>query len=1298
MASIITILPDVGGVFKVIDFSDGSKRNMYLPIIGREPFTISVSRGEDMKKVIRQSLRIMVADRVEVGMSQDINFIVEEEENSPPIKIERGQDWKEAIRKGNNTFQIVSIRRGRQNISTSGFGKERVFKLAPQELVYDNTKYFEPDRDSLLKIDTNDEVASCAFQYIYQTFGKVKGYIKKARDFKTIKSLSLAEPPQFKNWVIQYQKEYNLEKLGLNSQQAVVELESFEDELFNVEVLQLNEDNWTDKEIYNSMSVLDVIRWSMWSGVSCYVIDYDGHYYLSYNHGSLSKSYTDKKKTDTRCIVLKVVNNHAYFVEDSGLKISVALTMSKYKIDDFKEVGAQQKSRGDNEYPLPPLKEKPDILNREDYSNDEEYQEMLDVEKERVEDNYKLAMEEFIADNQNKFYISPYFKVKNIIKNKRLDLYDLMGKPPTMDENDIDNWIEERSFMYYKDNPPPLPEEFLKNEPTSYYLQPRTLNGLVSHIKHNYGVSPSNMGGMYPHQLDNVCYGKTRIFSRLRNPNNLTNDMIDGLPYLFRTYPELNLKKIPTSSAIAKEIFKQEYKDKKIYSMLNSNTKRAFFDGEIKADNRVVEENPKTNLFSIDLKRAYSNALRESDVEWGIYDGLCQFEYYRGSFTPNAFYLVTEKVDEYPLRGVKGLVLYHGIFLRNILDKVDIKFIIKPVRTKSGDYFEKFVDRCQEAEDESGGIFSAKSLVNNFVGSLKKQDKISNYKIMETESNTTLTRAFFTGCVVSNLDKNTEWNKKYRMGDNKPIRLIASPIYQNYIQTGQPIRLQVIDSINERLYKLYMDYKVVFGRCPIVMTRTDALYIQDIDRTTEEIDNFCLNLYETQNIWSEKEKDIFKEDWEYKKTPNTQKPIRYKSNTWIHKITIDKPWSLTGGAKAIFNLINTGGGAMINGEAGVGKSELANYISNIFDENKKLYRWVKLIKKLTSFNAPAELEDWRDKHPCFCMKLAPTNKATNRIGGKTLNKGLGIPVLEFDEDEMDEDDDEVGYFEKKCATIIGGYSKGGEGKSYFKPCLDYMLIDEDSMINGYFWSLLLAIKHRAPRIKFILCGDIKRQLPPVGEEWRNIQGAYLLKELSNFQQINLNYNFRNGMRGNVLWDDWSLHPERFELSVNPPLTNINLCYLNNTRKQIIGIFNDILKGYGAECLSIETEGDDGISFEKDGQTEELYFTIGTPMIACKSCKDMDIYKNEMWSVSGFDKDNISLVYEDKSIQLSRREVWELFYSGYAITIHKSQGDTYKDKYSIWDWKRISKLTKFNRKLRYVAQSRSKDPENNIYYR
>ena len=98
------------------------------------------------------------------------------------------------------------------------------------------------------------------------------------------------------------------------------------------------------------------------------------------------------------------------------------------------------------------------------------------------------------------------------------------------------------------------------------------------------------------------------------------------------------------------------------------------------------------------------------------------------------------------------------------MDKVDIKFIITPVRKKDGKYFEKFIDRCDELEDKAGKIVSSKRLVNNFIGAMKKQDCISNYKIMETESNTTLTRAFYTGSIVSNLDKNTKWNSEYRVG------------------------------------------------------------------------------------------------------------------------------------------------------------------------------------------------------------------------------------------------------------------------------------------------------------------------------------------------------------------------------------------------------------------------------------------------------------------------------------------------------------------------------------------------------
>mgnify|MGYP003671146255 FL=1 len=79
-------------------------------------------------------------------------------------------------------------------------------------------------------------------------------------------------------------------------------------------------------------------------------------------------------------------------------------------------------------------------------------------------------------------------------------------------------------------------------------------------------------------------------------------------------------------------------------------------------------------------------------------------------------------------------------------------------------------------------------------------------------------------------------------------------------------------------------------------------------------------------------------------------------------------------------------------------------------------------------------------------------------------------------------------------------------------------------------------------------------------------------------------------------------------------------------------------------------------------------------------------------------EDIKLSYEDNQITMSKEDVYKNFYSGYAISIHKSQGDTYSNQYTIWDWDKLSGERKLNRKLRYVAQSRSKKPDKNILYK
>ena len=118
-------------------------------------------------------------------------------------------------------------------------------------------------------------------------------------------------------------------------------------------------------------------------------------------------------------------------------------------------------------------------------------------------------------------------------------------------------------------------------------------------------------------------------------------------------------------------------------------------------------------------------------------------------------------------------------------------------------------------------------------------------------------------------------------------------------------------------------------------------------------------------------------------------------------------------------------------------------------------------------------------------------------------------------------------------------------------------------------------------------------------------------------------------------------------------------------------------------------------YKPDGRREELVISLGCPLIAYIGLKSHGIAKNQFRRVIGFGDGVVELddggIYEEDFI-------YKNFLSAYCITTHKAQGDTYKDKYTIHEWDKFSEGRKFNRRLRYVAQSRSTDPSNNIVYK
>ena len=1163
----VSVIPDVSGNFLVIDYSRPANSRVYrrpVRIIKPELTTFNIPVGDvGLRYGLKQALRELIEINVEVGIMEDINKITGEYEHSPPIKIHPSERNRLRVILGGNkaVFQIVRVN-GRG--MGGGFGQERVFKSAPPELYFDSTIYFEPDRKSLLFMPSGEE-ATCSYQYIYQTFGKVNGFKKLAGDYNKIQRWSRTEPPQYQTWLRHYARERNIEVLDYNIQTAVdKEVKSFETELYKVNITDIGEEErWSEEEIEKSMNVLDIIRWCMWAKINCYVVDYDGHYYMSYNHKQLAGQHPDvKTQKNRRSIVVKVRDNHAYFVKDADLKKSACARYETWRAEDFDEI-TQVDSKYDEEFQL-------------------------------IQDSKEV--------NNQEYWIHPYHTAKHQAEKD--------GIITRMAELDIDpleiGW--DRAFAKlgetnpyphsrgcYKNNPPPTPQEILDDSGKTFYYGTDKLNGLISHLYHNYNKLPSDwkggsMNGSTGHKIDRATYGNNKIMSRNTLPmysDNLPHkDFIDSVKELL---PDLDYSRLPTIKAVADEIFKKLKLDQSFWSMFNSNTRRAFFDNEIKPDNQVYKAEVETDyVWSVDISKAYTTAIKDYDLEWNVFDAVCDFEKYQGDFNPSYFYLVKEIGEGFPLKNQKeGLVLYHGCLLRHLLDKslVEIKYFIKPIKRIHSSYFAPFVEECRNIARASDENISYKRLINTWVGGLKKPDKVNHFKFHTTPSETSITRAFYEGNIVSLLDKNTEFNEEYRFNEQPPLFLISKPSHEFNIQSGQPIRLAIIEKCNEMLYKLDCEMRSAL-RSPLklCLTKTDALYYEalpplvddDLNYKPFDYSEFIQSVGERLDFDIRKENSIDKDDWVFREY-RLQNEVRFHNWSWKNKIPINHKWDKKTGAKLIYRLINTLGGGWIEGEGGVGKTEYIKGFTEIVRRNKIRYRFLKCYYKSNEDpRAFEKLEEWRNHNPVFIRKLAPTNKACNNIGGETLHKGLGFPVL-----SVDVDDTTPAYYDRMCSILAGN--------GYSSPSTDYCVIDEISFMDGWSWSLIAALKRRVPRMKFLLSGDIKRQLPPIGEENRLFENAYVIKELVNFNKIQFNYNFRNGTSGNILWDDWSKHPERFIPDNDAPITARNLCWTNKKRKEIIGKLEDEVKKSGIPFTILERVWDDVWGGMFDDPDEDDYY-------------------------------------------------------------------------------------------------------------
>ena len=241
--------------------------------------------------------------------------------------------------------------------------------------------------------------------------------------------------------------------------------------------------------------------------------------------------------------------------------------------------------------------------------------------------------------------------------------------------------------------------------------------------------------------------------------------------------------------------------------------------------------------------------------------------------------------------------------------------------------------------------------------------------------------------------------------------------------------------------------------------------------------------------------------------------------------------------------------------------------------------------------------------------------------------------------------------------------------------IDYIFVDEISMVHEIFYKFLLVIKRLKPNIKFIISGDFG-QLSPVCDrfdgEYCNSQA---LHELCGGNRLILTTCRRASSElYNICLEPSKVNPSDF----GNAMTDFHLCYTNKTRIKI----NKMMMKKMAKKYKVNVTLP-AKPFCPNSQDVKLIGGCNMPIIAYKNNSKLDIVNNEMFTINNIDD---KFVYfsnskkKDLSVEVSKFQ--DNFYVGYAITIHKSQGSTFDYPYTIHEWNTLDD------KLKYVALSRA----------